>query len=125
MDATSDTGSPGATPELVGGSPVLTKPNPVVSIVGAGVKFVGNNFRSFVSPMHRWLCQMPERMLLESESSCASSLHESRGIDTLARYREVRRIEYSDFRTPVSRALSSKHALSFQRTLVPEVRSGV
>ena len=71
--------------------------------------------------MRRWLCQMPERMLLKSESSCASSLYEPTGLHTLARYCKDESIPYSEYGTPVSREIFARYAVSFQRTLVPEV----
>jgi Pyridine nucleotide-disulphide oxidoreductase len=71
--------------------------------------------------MRRWLSQVPEDMLLKSESSCASSLYEPTGTHTLKRYCKDEGIPYSDFDYPVSRETFVKYALSFQKTLVPEV----
>ena len=107
-----------------------TSSDPTVCIVGAGpygvsiaayLRFVGVNFRIFGRPMHSWLSQMPEKMLLKSESSCASSLYEPTGVHTLAQYCKDGGIPYSDFGPPVSRELFAKYALSFQQRLVPEV----
>ena len=103
---------------------------PTVCIVGAGpygvsiaafLGFVGVDFRIFGSPMRRWLSQMPEDMLLKSESSCASSLYEPTATHTLKRYCIDNEVPYSDFETPVSRATFVKYALAFQTTLVPNV----
>lgn len=107
-----------------------TTSRPIVGIVGAGpygvsiaayLRFVGISFRIFGSPMRRWLSQMPEQMLLKSESSCASSLYEPTGVHTLARYCKDEGIPYSDFGRPVSREVFAKYAVSFQQALVPEV----
>lgn len=107
-----------------------TTRHPMVCIVGAGpygvsvaayLRFLGVTFRIFGSPMRRWLSQMPEQMLLKSESSCASSLYEPTGVHTLARYCRNEGLPYSDFGQPISRELFAKYALWFQRTLVPEV----
>jgi len=109
---------------------VTRNPHPTACLIGAGpygvsiaayLRFVGVDFRIFGQPMRRWLSQMPQQMLLKSESSCASSLYEPTGVHTLARYCKNEGIPYSDFGQPVSRELFAKYALSFQHTLVPEV----
>jgi thioredoxin reductase len=105
-------------------------PDPIVCIIGAGpygvsiaayLRFLGIHFRIFGSPMRRWQSQMPEDMLLKSESSCASSLYEPTGTHTLKRYCTDNKIAYSDFDSPVSRETFVKYALDFQRTLIPDV----
>lgn len=111
-----------------------TSSRPLVAIVGAGpygvsiaayLRFVGIDFRIFGSPMRRWLSQMPKRMLLKSESSCASSLYEPTGLHTLAHFCSEKGISCPDLGTPVSRELFVKYALWFQQTLVPEVEDVV
>lgn len=107
-----------------------TTRHPMACIIGAGpygvsiaayLRSLGVTFRIFGSPMRRWLSQMPEQMLLKSESSCASSLYEPTGTHTLARFCRNEGLPYSDFGEPISRELFAKYALWFQRTLVPDV----
>ena len=107
-----------------------TTRNPTACIIGSGpygvsiaayLQFAGINFRIFGSPMRRWLSQMPEKMLLKSESSCASSLYEPTGLHTLERYCKNEGTPFPEYGTPVSREVFTKYALSFQRTLVPNV----
>jgi Pyridine nucleotide-disulphide oxidoreductase len=103
--------------------------DPLVCIVGAGpygvsiaacLQHFGINFRIFGNSMHRWLSQMPERMILKSES-CASSLFEPTGRHTLEQYCREKRLPFPKYGTPVPRQLFVQYALDFQRTLVPDV----
>jgi hypothetical protein len=103
--------------------------NPTVCVIGAGpygvsvashLEYLGINYRIFGSPMRRWLSQMPQRMVLKSES-CASSLSDPKGIYTLARYCKDEGLTYPDYGTPVSRELFARYATFFQRALVPNV----
>ena len=108
---------------------VSNLPYPMVCIVGAGpygvsiaacLQFFGINFRIFGTSMHRWLSQMPERMVLKSES-CASNLYDPTGHRTLAQYCTETGLPFPEYGTPVSRELFAQYAVAFQRTLVPGV----
>ena len=101
----------------------------LICIIGAGpygvtiaahLKYFGIDFRILGSPMHRWLFQMPKRMFLKSEG-CASSLHDPTGDYTLAQYCSKENLPYSKYATPISREVFAHYAISFQRTLVPNV----
>jgi thioredoxin reductase len=100
-----------------------------VCIIGAGpyglaiaahLRFVGQDFRIFGSPMRRWLSQMPQAMLLKSEG-CASSLPDPAGHYSFARYCREDGLQYNEYGVPNSRELFVKYAQCYQEKLVPDV----
>jgi thioredoxin reductase len=104
-----------------------------VCIVGAGpygvsiaahLQSKGMDFRIFGISMHRWRAQMPKRMLLKSEGR-GSSLSDPAGHYTLARYCNERGLPYGEWGEPVSRDVFVQYALSFQRSLVPNLESSM
>jgi thioredoxin reductase len=108
---------------------VSSSTQPTFCIIGAGpcglaiaahLRFVGQPFRIFGSPMRRWLCQMPEAMLLKSEG-CASSLPDPAGHLSLAQYCREEDLPYNEYGAPNSRDTFVKYALSYQQKLVPDV----
>lgn len=100
-----------------------------VAIIGAGpyglsiaahLQSAGTDFRIFGKPMHRWRREMPEGMFLKSEG-CASSLSDPEGRWTLAQFCSDKGYAYADRGLPVSLEVFSEYAMSFQRTLVPDL----
>jgi cation diffusion facilitator CzcD-associated flavoprotein CzcO len=108
---------------------VSSSTQPTVCIIGAGpyglaiaahLRFVGQDFRIFGSPMRRWLSQMPQAMLLKSEG-CASSLPDPAGRYSLAQYCREESLPYGEYGVPNSRETFVKYALSYQQKLVPDL----
>jgi thioredoxin reductase len=104
-----------------------------VCIIGAGpygvsiaahLQAKGIDFRIFGSSMHRWRAQMPKGMLLKSEGR-GSSLSDPAGHYTLARYCNEHGLPYGEWGEPVSRDVFVQYALSFQRSLVPNLESSM
>jgi len=100
-----------------------------VAIVGAGpygvsvaahLKAAGVDFRIFGNPISRWRYQMPKGMFLKSEGS-ASNLSDPEHQSTLADYCKSTGTPYADMGNPVPLDVFTRYALSFQRTLVPNV----
>ncbi|MBB4370458.1 cation diffusion facilitator CzcD-associated flavoprotein CzcO [Bradyrhizobium sp. cir1] len=104
-----------------------------VCIIGAGpygisvaahLQSRGIEFRIFGISMHRWRAQMPIGMFLKSEG-CASNLSDPIDRHTLRRYCAEEKLPYEEWGQPVSREVFVRYALSFQRTLVPNVESAI
>ena len=93
-----------------------------MGVARAYLRFVGVPFRIFGDPMRRWLSQMPQEMLLKSESSYASSLTNRTGQHTLSDIAK-KNVLFPKYGTPVPRSLFAQYGLYFQKTLVPGVET--
>jgi hypothetical protein len=78
------------------------------------------DYRIIGRPMHSWLAEMPNGMLLKSEGF-ASSLYDPRAEFPLRQYCAEQGVAYEDLGRPVPLEVFAAYGLAFQRRFVPRV----
>lgn len=103
--------------------------NNEVTIVGAGpyglsiaahLTGIGSDCRVVGTPMHTWLTNMPEGMMLKS-AGLSSTLYDPGSNFTLEQYCRERSIPYQHMGLPVTLETFTEYGLEFQRRYVPDV----
>ena len=100
-----------------------------VTIIGAGpyglsiaahLRQRNVDFRIVGKPMHSWLANMPQGMLLKS-AGFASSLHDPDNSYPLRRYCKEHGLSYADVDFPIPLETFRSYAMAFQERFVPQV----
>jgi cation diffusion facilitator CzcD-associated flavoprotein CzcO len=100
-----------------------------VTIIGAGpyglsiaahLRQRNVEFRIVGKPMHSWLANMPQGMLLKS-AGFASSLHDPDNSYPLRRYCKEHGLSYADVDFPIPLETFCSYAMAFQERFVPQV----